>query len=53
MPMLREVREMSFMWGNDYLVDHSDFAAKFPDLGVPTPLEEGLRQTAEYWRSQK
>lgn len=50
---LREMREMSFVWDHDYLVDHSDFAAKFPGLELPTTLEEGLRQTAEWWRTQE
>ncbi|CAM9289295.1 unnamed protein product [Ascophyllum nodosum] len=50
---LREMREMSFIWDHDYLVDHSDFAAKFPDFGLPTSMEEGLQLTAEWWRRQE
>ena len=47
-PILRELYELMYQWQRPFLVDHSDFAARFwSDF---TPLDEGLRATAEWYR---
>lgn len=51
-PALREMPEMSFVWENDYLVDHADFAARFPGV-VATPLQGGVEETIRWWRAQE
>lgn len=49
---LRDMPEMAFIWENDYLVDHSDFSANFPDI-LPTPLDKGLQDTVDWYRAQE
>lgn len=51
MAPLREMPEMAFIWNNDYLVDHSEFSAKFPEI-LPTPLDRGLQETVTWWQAQ-
>jgi len=42
---VRELAEMAFQWDRPYLVSHAKIAAR---LGLePTPLEDGLRATAD------
>lgn len=48
---LREMTEMLFVWDSDYLVDHSEFSASFPEI-VPTPFDRGLQETVAWWRAQ-
>lgn len=49
-PMLRELKELMHQWELPYRVDHSKWAARFGD--EHTPLEEGLRQTLDWYRSR-
>lgn len=49
-PMLREVREMGFLFSADYTVDSRDFLERFPDC-TPTPLETSLKATVDWYRN--
>ena len=49
-PMLRELKEMSFLWDRSYVVDDSKFRQQF-DL-TATPLDEGLQQTLDWYRAR-
>jgi hypothetical protein len=49
-PMLRELREMSFQWDRPYRVDSSHFAARF--WGDATPFEVGAPATALWFRDR-
>lgn len=50
-PMLRELKELMHQWELPYRVDHSKWTERFGDE-APTPLEEGLRETLEWYRAQ-
>ena len=47
-PIMRELKEMSFLWDRPYVVDHSKFENAF--WGDFTPLDEGLKRTLEWYR---
>ena len=49
-PMLRELREMSFQWDRPYRVNSSRFAARF--WGDATPFEVGAPATALWFRDR-
>lgn len=49
-PTLRELKELMHQWELPYRVDHSKWAERFGD--EHTPLEEGLRATLDWYRSQ-
>ena len=46
---MREVKEMLYQWNRPFRVDSSKFEARFWD--DPTPLEEGIAATADWYRS--
>lgn len=46
-PLMRELKEMTFQLDRPYLVDHSDYAARF--WSDPMPLHEGLRATFDWY----
>lgn len=48
-PAARELPEMLYEFDNDFVVDHSAYAAIFGDHA--TPLAESLATTVEWWRS--
>jgi len=48
-PILREVREMSYQFNNDYLMSWEKYKARFPDFLI-TPYEEGIRETVDSFR---
>jgi len=50
-PIVRELKEMMPQWERPYLVDHSKWEARFG--ANPTPMEEGLRATVEWYRLQR
>ncbi|NNE97145.1 MAG: NAD-dependent epimerase/dehydratase family protein [Acidimicrobiales bacterium] len=47
---VREAKEMLYQWDRPFLVDHSKFASRF--WNDPTPFEEGVPATAEWWRNR-
>ena len=48
-PLLRELKEMQFLWDRPYQVDHGMFAARFwADF---TPTELGLARTLDWYRT--
>jgi nucleoside-diphosphate-sugar epimerase len=49
-PMLGELKELMHQWELPYRVDHSKWTARFGD--EHTPLDEGLRATLDWYRSQ-
>lgn len=50
-PLLRELREMRFLWDRPYQVDHGKFAARFwSDF---TPPEMGLARTLDWYRDAR
>ena len=49
-PILREVGEMGFLWDRPYVVDDSKYRRRF-DL-TPTPLDDGLAATLDWYRDQ-
>ena len=49
-PIMREIKEMSFLWDRPYVVDHSKFENAF--WGDFTPLDEGLKRTLEWYREK-
>jgi len=49
-PQVRELKEMLYQWDRPFQVDHSKFAARFWD--GPTPFEEGIAATADWWRNR-
>jgi nucleoside-diphosphate-sugar epimerase len=49
-PNMAEMKEMLYEWTGPYEVDHSKFAARF--WGDYTPLDEGIRETVRWFRSQ-
>ena len=49
-PLMRELKEMHFLWDRPYVVDHSKYAEEFGD--EHTPLEEGLAATLSWYREQ-
>ena len=50
-PMLRELKELMHQWELPYRVDHSKWAERFGD--EHTALETGLRETLDWYRSQR
>ena len=50
LPIMRELKEMSFVWDRPYVVDHKKFAAAFWDDF--TPLQAGLERTLEWYRQR-
>ena len=48
-PVLRELGEVLYQKEEKYVVDGSQFASRFGF--TPTPLEEGIRRTLEWYRS--
>lgn len=48
---MREMREMLYQWNHPWRVDHSKFAEAF--WGDFTPLEDGLHETVEWWKSSE
>ncbi|MEZ5989599.1 MAG: hypothetical protein R3F30_10810 [Planctomycetota bacterium] len=49
-PVLREFREMRFVWDRPYVVDSSAYEARFRE--GPTPLDEGLTRTLAWYRDR-
>lgn len=47
---LREMKEMMYEWDRPFQVDHSKFAARFPDDA--TPFEDGIARTAEWYKAR-
>jgi nucleoside-diphosphate-sugar epimerase len=49
-PLLRELKEMSFVWDRPYVVDHAKFAGTF--YADHTPLDQGIKATLDWYRTQ-
>jgi len=50
-PLLRELQEVRYQFERPFVVDSTQFATTF---GVqPTPMEEGLRATIQWWLDQR
>ncbi|MCL4847141.1 MAG: NAD-dependent epimerase/dehydratase family protein [Acidobacteria bacterium] len=47
-PLMRELKEMDFLWDRPYIVDHTKFAATF--WSDYTPIEEGIETTLAWYR---
>ncbi|MEM9953548.1 MAG: NAD-dependent epimerase/dehydratase family protein [Chloroflexota bacterium] len=47
-PMLREFRELRYELEKPYVVDSSEFIARFGDIS--TPIDEGIRNTVAWYR---
>ena len=45
---VRELKEMRYQWDQPFIVDSSKFMKRF--WSDPTPFEEGLRSTIEYYK---
>ena len=50
-PMLRELEEIRYQFDRPYLLDSSAFQATFGM--APTPLDEALAETVDWWRSRE
>jgi nucleoside-diphosphate-sugar epimerase len=48
-PMLREFRELSYEFEEDYIVDHSDFVTCFGNIATPT--NEAIRRTVAWYKN--
>jgi len=49
-PLMREFKEMMYEFEKPYLVNHEKFQKHF-DF-TPTPFEQGIKETMEWWKSK-
>lgn len=50
-PMLRELREVAYQFDEPFVLDSAAFTNTFG--AHPTPLDDGLRATIDWWRARK
>ncbi|WP_158241906.1 NAD-dependent epimerase/dehydratase family protein [Tabrizicola sp. TH137] len=49
---IREVAEMGYQFRDDYVLDWSRFAARYPDF-TPTPYAEGVKSMVDFFHSRE
>ena len=50
-PAMRGIGENDYMYHEPYILDHSKFARAFGDALQPTPLEEAIRTTVQWYQA--
>ncbi|WP_187260942.1 NAD-dependent epimerase/dehydratase family protein [Pontibacter beigongshangensis] len=52
MPLMREIKEMAYLWGNTLLLHDDKLRHTLPQL-TPTPMPEAIQQTLAWFRQQR